>query len=85
MQIYVGHWLLRTAKMELCTYQKFRIWLRTIETMELFSLNPHSGVKGKFVIKLTSLPRLIGIPMVCARDAALPMMGLPSGGEGLRV
>ena len=49
------------------------------------TLNPHSGVKGKFVVKLASLPRLIGIPMVCVCDAALLMMGLPSGGGGLRV
>ena len=49
--------------------------------------NSHAGVKGKFVVKLTSLPRLIGIPMVCVCDAALPMLGLPfrwGRAEGLR-
>ena len=33
VNIYVGHQMLSTAGMELCTYQKFRIRLRTVETM----------------------------------------------------
>ena len=37
---------------------------------------PTLRCKGKFVVKQTSLPRLIGIPMVCVCDAALPMLGL---------
>ena len=52
-----------------------------------YTQHPHSGVKGKFVVKLTSLPRLIGIPMVCVCDAALLMMGLQlrwGRAEGLR-
>ena len=35
VQMYVGHQLLSTAGMELCTYQKLRIRLRTIENMGL--------------------------------------------------
>ena len=51
-------------------------------------INPYQRsdyVKGKIVVKLTSLPRLIGIPMVCVCDAALLMMRFPSGGGGLMV
>ena len=35
VQTYVGHQMVSATGTELCTYQKFRIWLRTVENMGL--------------------------------------------------
>ena len=84
MQTYVGHQMLSTAGMELCTYQKFRIWLRTVAKIGLILSHHMINPPASYDLSSLSPPNcscmsyIMSYIMSSCRTSSLPQKSSPA-------